>query len=74
MIDRSNPDDARQLENIFIGKTLLLVLTIMAFAALAPGLLAAAWVFDIQMVMTAISAILVGRQFNEVYSEFYQQF
>ena len=74
MIDRSNPDDARQLENVFVGKTLLLVLTIMAFAALAPGLLAAAWVFDIQMVMTAISAILVGRQFNEVYSEFYEQF
>ena len=62
------------MENVFVGKAILLVLTVVAFTALAPGLLAAAWVFDIQMVMTAVSAILVGRQFSEVYSEFYQQF
>ena len=53
-------------------KAAIFVLTVASVLALAPGLLVTSWVFDTQLVMTAVTAVLAGRQFRDIYSEFYQ--
>ena len=50
------------LENIFYGKAVIMVLIIFAFVVLAPGIIVALWLVDIQSVMTSVTAVLVGQQ------------
>ena len=50
------------LENIFYGKAVIMVLIILAFVVLAPGIIVALWLVDIQSVMTSVTAVLVGQQ------------